>query len=194
MSHRGAGWLTRDTREQQEASSELRRELRVRPGDVVCDVGAGTGYHSLPLAATVGPGGRVIAVDIQPEMLELLRARGKEAKVTNIDTIVGYADDPKLPRGACDLVLLVDVYHELADPEAMLARLAASLAPKGRLAIVEFRAEDPEIPIKDEHKMRKDRVIFELNANGWELTNAHDGLPWQHLLFFRPSQGSPRAR
>ncbi len=187
MSHHGAEWLTRPEREVEEDPDALHRALALRPGQVACDVGAGNGYHSLRMAAAVGPDGRVVASDLQPEMLALLRERADAAGLRNIETVSASQTDAGLPAGGCDLVLLVDVYHELADPSAMLASLRASLSPEGRLVLVEFRGEDDAVPIKPEHKMTRDQVLRELEPRGFRLVQDVPGLPWQHVLVFRRS-------
>lgn len=184
MSFHGADWLTRPERIAEEDPDALHRELRVLPGQTACDIGAGNGYHSLRLAQAVTAKGRVLAVDIQPEMLELLRARAEEAGVANVQPVLAKPDDLGLAQGVCDLELLVDVYHELAEPEAMIAQLHRALSPSGRLAIVEFRGEDPLVPIKPEHKMTKAQVLRELEPRGFRLVAEYEGLPWQHLLVF----------
>lgn len=189
MSWYGADWLVRPERDAEEDPATLHRELAVKPGQTACDIGAGNGFHSLRLAVAVGPRGRVLAVDLQPEMLALLRTRATEAGVTNIETIQADTTDPHLPPRVCDLELLVDVYHELADPEAVLAKLRDALSEHGRIAIVEFRAEDPLVPIKPEHKMTKAQVLRELELRGFRLVYDSDKLPWQHLLIFERAFG-----
>jgi SAM-dependent methyltransferase len=186
MSHEGAPWLTREEREAEENTSLLLKELELAPGDVACDLGAGNGYHTLRMARAVAPRGRVIAIDIQPEMLKLLRARASDAGIENIETVLGESADPKLPAATCDLLLMVDVYHELDEPAAMLRRLARALTKRGTIALVEFRAEDPEVPIKELHKMSKAQIMREYQANDFTLVRSFDGLPWQHLMFFAP--------
>jgi ubiquinone/menaquinone biosynthesis C-methylase UbiE len=184
MSFLGADWLVREERGAEEDPDALHRELALRPGQTACDIGAGNGFHTIRMARAVAPRGKVLAIDIQPEMLELLRARVAAEGLRNVEPILGREDDPALPEGACDLELLVDVYHELADPEAMLGRLRRALAPGGRIALVEFRGEDPDVPIKPEHKMTKAQVLRELEPRGFRLVREYDGLPWQHLLIF----------
>jgi len=184
MSHEGADWLVRPEREGEESSARMLKELKLEPGMTACDFGAGNGFHTLVMAKSVAPGGRAVAIDIQPEMLELLRGRAKEAAVTNVDTILSTATDPKLPPATCDLILLADVYHELDDPAGVLAHLKRALKPKGTLAMLEFRAEDPKVPIKPEHKMSRAQISRELEANGFVLARSFDELPWQHLMFF----------
>ncbi|QDU86793.1 Demethylmenaquinone methyltransferase [Pirellulimonas nuda] len=184
MHFAGAPWLVRNSREREEEPARLLSALGVRRGDVVCDLGCGNGFYSLLLAGLAAPGGEVIAVDIQPEMLDLLRERAEARGVTNIRRVLGGEADPKLPAGEIDLVLMVDVYHELSDPAAMLAAVRASLKPTGRVALVEFRAEDPAVPIKPLHKMTQAQCVREFTANQYKPVGQFDGLPWQHVLFF----------
>lgn len=185
MSHEAAPWLTRTTREREESSSALLEALAIEPGQVICDMGCGNGYHSLPLARRVGEKGRVLAVDIQPEMLRLLVERAAEAGLTNVEPILGTLVDPGLPDARVDLVLMVDVYHEFSHPELMLKAIRRSLKPDGRIVLVEFRAEDPEVPIKELHKMSKAQILKEIPPNGFRLDREFDDLPWQHVMFFR---------
>ncbi len=184
MHYEGAPWLIRDSREREERCSLLLSNLGVRPGMTVCDMGCGNGYYSLPLARLVGPAGRVLAVDIQPEMLKMLEEREAAAGLANIEPILGLLHDPRLPEGAVDLILLVDVYHEFSHPEPMLAAMRRALKPSGRIALVEYRAEDPNVPIKPLHKMSKQQILKEFPANGLKLVKEFDRLPWQHLMFF----------
>jgi ubiquinone/menaquinone biosynthesis C-methylase UbiE len=188
MSHEAAGWLVRSEREAEESSARMLKELKLRSGDVACDLGSGNGFHSVQMAKTVAPSGRVIAVDIQPQMLKLLAERARAAGVTNVKTLLGTATDPRLPAKTCDLILLSDVYHELDDPAAMLDHLERALRPRGVIALLEFRAEDPKVPIKPEHKMSRKQILLELGANGFELVRSFDELPWQHLMFFAPKR------
>ena len=181
----GAPWLTRESRNREEDCDTMLEALQVKPGDVVCDMGCGNGFYTLELAKLVGKRGKVIAVDIQREMLGLLDDRAKQEKVTNIDTVLGTVVDPMLPKEAVDLVLLVDVYHEFSHPVQMLAAIRNSLKPCGRIALVEFRAEDPNVPIKPLHKMSKEQVMKEFPPNGFKLVEEFDKLPWQHLMFFQ---------
>ena len=146
--------------------------------------GPGPGYYTERLAREVGPTGRVYATDIQPEMLALVERRAKKARLSNVQLVLGTEDDPRLPQGALDLVLLVDVYHELQRPQQMLRRLKTSLAPGGRLVLVEFRKEDPQVPIREEHKMSVAEAKLELEAEGYRLERVIDVLPWQHILVF----------
>jgi ubiquinone/menaquinone biosynthesis C-methylase UbiE len=151
----------------------------------ICDLGCGNGFYTIPLAQLTGSEGRVYAVDIQSEMLEMLVERAREAKVDNIKPVLGTAIDPKLPDGGIDLILLVDVYHEISHPEPMLAAMKRSLSPAGRIALVEFRAEDPDVPIKPLHKMTKAQMRKEFTHSGFEVAQEFDDLPWQHVMWFR---------
>jgi ubiquinone/menaquinone biosynthesis C-methylase UbiE len=180
----GAEWLLRQEREREEATTVLMRELQLKPGMVVCDMGSGNGYHSLKMAEVVGDTGKVYAVDIQPEMLRLLKARARAAELTNIETIESKLHDPMLPADTFDLILLVDVYHEFSHPEQMLQGMLKSLKKDGVIALVEFRLEDPDVPIKLLHKMSKEQILKEYLPNGYKLVREFDELPWQHLMFF----------
>ncbi|MEM1025160.1 MAG: methyltransferase domain-containing protein [Myxococcota bacterium] len=191
MSHHGASWLVRPERQAEEGTALLLEQLGLSPGQVACDLGAGIGYYTLRMAQKVGPSGRAVAVDIQPEMLEMLQSRAEKAGVKNVETILGTQDDPKLGRARCDLILLVDVYHELSDPPAMLAAMKAALRPGGHIALVEYRAEDPSVPIKPLHKMSKAQMLAEFGSAGLAPIRSFDGLPWQHLVFFGAEETSP---
>lgn len=184
MSYRGAPWLIRATREKEESCNELLEALQLKPGQVACDIGCGNGFYTLKLAELVGDEGKVLAVDIQPEMLTLLRERAKAEGVTNVEPILSTVIDPDLPEGTIDLILLVDVYHEFSHPEHMLQAMRRSLAPNGRIALVEFREEDPLVPIKPLHKMSKKQMLKEFLPNGFRLVDKYDELPWQHVMFF----------
>lgn len=184
MHYLGAEWLVRDSREREERCSLMLSSLEVKPGTIVCDMGCGNGFHTIPLAKMTGPRGHVYAVDIQPEMLKMLNSRMDETQVTNITPVLGAEQDPRLPNGRIDLVLLVDVYHEFSAPEAMLAAMRRALAPGGTIVLVEFRAEDPNVPIKPEHKMSKAQIMKELVPNGFRLVKEFDRLPWQHMMWF----------
>lgn len=185
MHYLGAPWLTRESREREEDCNTLLKALKIKPGDTVCDLGCGNGFYSVRLAKLVGEHGQVVAVDIQREMLELLKDRAEEEKVENIETVLGTVVDPKLPKASIDLVLLVDVYHEFSHPEQMLAAIRECLKPSGRVALVEFRAEDLQVPIKPLHKMSKRQIMKEFPPNGFKLVEEFDELPWQHVMFFQ---------
>lgn len=184
MHWKGAGWLLRETREKEEAPQLLLDQLGLKAGQTVADLGCGNGFHALRIAQRVGPAGRVYGVDLQPEMLRLLELRAEKEQIENIRTIACEAFDPHLPPRSCDLILMVDVYHELSYPEPVLRRLREALKPGGRVALVEFRTEDPDVPIKPEHKMSKAQMQNEFEANGFRLAASYDELPWQHLMFF----------
>jgi ubiquinone/menaquinone biosynthesis C-methylase UbiE len=181
----GAEWLDREEREREEQPEKAIAQLNLKPGMMVADVGAGTGYYSLRMAKVVAPGGVVYANDIQPGMLDKLSERATAAHVTNIVTILGSEADPKLPAGKLDLVLLVDVYHELSRPQRMLEGIQESLKPGGRLVLLEFRKEDPSVPIRPEHKMSVEEVKAEVTPEGFRFEKVVDKLPWQHIIFFR---------
>jgi SAM-dependent methyltransferase len=184
MGHPGAAWLERPEREQEEQPAKLLKLMDLRPTDVVADIGAGTGYYSFRLARLV-PEGKVLAVDIQPEMLELLRRGAKDKGVTNVEPVLGTTTDPKLPQGSVDVVLLVDAYHEFDHPREMMLAVRKSLKPDGRVVLLEFRGEDPDVPIKPLHKMTEAQAKKELAAAGLEHVKTHGDLPWQHVMVFR---------
>jgi ubiquinone/menaquinone biosynthesis C-methylase UbiE len=184
MHYAGAPWLMRESREREESTKLLLEQLDVKEGSTVCDMGCGNGYYTLPLAERAGEAGRVFAVDIQQEMLDMLEDRADEAGLTNIELVLGTPVDPKLPEGEVDLILLVDVYHEMSHPEQMLAAMRESLSDEGRVVLVEFREEDEEVPIKPLHKMSKAQMLKELEGNGFELVKEFDGLSWQHMMWF----------
>lgn len=185
MGHQAAGWLDRPEREKEEDPAKLLKALDVKPGMVVADVGAGSGFHTFRIAPLVGDKGKVIAVDIQKEMLDLIEKRVKKDKVTNVETILGEEADPKLPAEKVDLIIMVDVYHELAQPYEMTEKMIAALKPGGRVAFVEFRLEDPKVPIKLVHKMSERQVMLEMEQFP-ELSHqkTDKSLPWQHIIFF----------
>jgi len=185
MSYRGADWLDRPDRDAREQPEHVLDVLGIPPGATVADVGAGTGYFSLRLARRVGPAGRVLATDLQPEMLAMLRARLSDAGLTNVVPVLATAGDVHLPRGEVDLVLMVDVYHELSDPKGTLAQIRDALRPDGRLALVEYRGEDPEVPIKPEHKMTLTQIQRELHASGFFFERSDESLPDQRIVVFR---------
>lgn len=188
MHYTGAPWLMRDERQREEDCSLLLEALDIKPGQVVCDMGCGNGFYTVQLARLVGDKGRVLAVDIQPEMLHMLQERAKAEGLSNIELLEGTPVDPKLPPKKVDLILLVDVYHEFSHPEPMLAAMRDSLQDGGRIALVEFRLEDPNVPIKLLHKMSKKQILKEFPPNGFKLVEQFDKLPWQHLMFFERGQ------
>lgn len=184
MHFSGAEWLIREERENEERCSMLLTNLGLKRGDVVCDMGCGNGFYAIQMAQLIGKRGRVIGVDVQSEMLELLRTRMENAGVDNITPVLGSYHDPRLPDESCDLILMVDVYHEFSYPEVMLAAMRKALKPKGRIALVEYREEDPDVPIKPLHKMSKEQILKEYEPNGFRLVKEFDELPWQHVMFF----------
>ena len=183
MHYTGAPWLVRESRQREEDCRTMLKALGVKPGQTVCDMGCGNGFYTLQLARLVGPKGLVYAVDIQPEMLQMLARNAAEARLANIRPVLGTPIDPRLPAGEIDMMLCVDVYHEFSHPEAMLAKIRESLAADGQLVLVEFRGEDPAVPIKPLHKMTKAQVRAELEPAGFKIVQEFDRLPWQHLLF-----------
>ncbi|MGL4514632.1 MAG: class I SAM-dependent methyltransferase [Lacipirellulaceae bacterium] len=184
MHFTGAEWLTRTSRNREEEPRKLLRALKLERGQTVCDLGCGNGFYTLQIADKVAPNGVVYATDIQPEMLELLAERAKARRVENVRPVLATDNDAGLPDGELDLVLMVDVYHELSDPAETLAAVRRSLKPAGRVALVEFRAEDPDVPIQPLHKMTREQCVREFAANGLALSGEYQRLPWQHLLFF----------
>ena len=183
MGHRGARWLERRSRKDSERTDLLLEMLPLKTDSVVADIGAGTGYFSIPIAKRV-PDGRVLAVDIQPEMLQIIQSRAEEAGISNVTLVKGLTDDPKLPQNAVDLILLVDAYHEFEFPYEMARGMHASLKPGGQVMLVEYRAEDPNVPIKKLHKMSLAQATREWEAAGFRLKSTNDSLPQQHVLFF----------
>ena len=194
MSYLGADWLERAERDSLEQPDKVLDTIGIIPGSTVADIGAGTGYYSLRLAKRVGPHGRVLATDIQPEMLSLLQANMKKAGLTNIETILATPTDAKLPVGQLDLALLVDVYHELANPEETMTQVHQALKPDGRLVLIEYRGEDPTVPIKPEHKMTLARVRAEIEPMGFRFRRVFDFLPRQHLIIFVPAATGTEAK
>lgn len=191
MTFQAADWLFRPSREQEEQPEAMLDALKIKPGDVVADIGAGAGYTSLRLARRVGPTGKVLATDVQPEMLQMLAANAREAGVKNIQPIRCTQTDPKLPAGKVDLALMVDVYHECSQPRATLDGLRKALKPGGRLVLVEFRAEDPDVPIKPEHKMTLAQVRKEIEPAGFVFKESLEFLPWQHIITFEKPVKEP---
>ena len=181
----GAGWLERTEREREEAPSKAIEALDLKPGMVIADIGAGSGYYTSRMAKKVAPAGRVIATDIQPGMIEILERRIKSEGLGNVTTILGAIDDPKLQPNSIDLAIMVDVYHELQQPQLFLQRLKPAFKPGGRLVLLEFRKEDPNVPILEVHKMSVAEVRAELEAEGYAIDRVIDILPWQHIIVLR---------
>lgn len=187
MGVEGADWLDRAERDNEEEPDHAIDVLKIVKGSTVADIGAGSGYMTVKLAKKVGPDGKVFANDIQQGMLDLVNKRLTKNKITNVSTILGTQDDPRLPIDAIDLVLMVDVYHELSQPQLMLRHIKASLKSGGRLVLLEYRKEEPNVPIKPEHKMSVAEAKLELEAEGFKLTKTNEDLPRQHILIFSKS-------
>jgi ubiquinone/menaquinone biosynthesis C-methylase UbiE len=184
MSWEEFNWLFRETRIEEEQPEAMLDALNIPRGATVADVGAGAGYHSIRLARRVGAKGTVLASDIQPEMIRMLQDNARNAGVANIKSIRATQSDPKLPESKVDLILMVDVYHECSDPETVLQGLLKALKPRGLLVLVEFRAEDPDVPIRPEHKMTLDQVRREVEPQGFVFQQSLEFLPWQHIIIF----------
>ena len=185
----GAPWLVRPEREAEEAPDRaldaIAAAIGIAKGATVADIGAGVGYFTWRLEARVGPQGKVYAVDIQQGMLDRLRQNMAERKLPNYEAVLGAEDDPRLPAGRIDLALLVDVYHEFSQPQKMLRKIRASLAPEGRMVLLEYRKEDPQVPILPAHKMSVAEVKAEIEPEGFRLEKTLENLPRQHILIFR---------
>lgn len=184
MGHPAAVWLERPEREQEEEPAKLVAALELKPGMTVADVGVGTGYFAFRMAPLVGDAGKVLGVDIQPEMLKKLTAKAASLGVKNVEGVLGEEQDPKLPEAGVDLVLMVDVYHEFSHPYEMMAAIRKSLKPGGRVALVEYRKEDPAVPIKEVHKMSEAQAKKEMAAAGLTWLKTVGTLPRQHILLF----------
>jgi ubiquinone/menaquinone biosynthesis C-methylase UbiE len=185
MGHQGADWLERPEREEEEHTTELVTQLRLHSGDVVADIGAGTGYLSRRLAKAVGPTGKVLAEDIQPEMLDLLTNKMAELHIANVVPVLGSVTNAGLTPGSVDLAVMVDVYHEFDFPYEMMQAICRSLKPGGRVVFVEFRAEDPNVPIKPVHKMTEAQVKKEMSMMPLQWVQTISVLPRQHIIIFR---------
>jgi ubiquinone/menaquinone biosynthesis C-methylase UbiE len=188
MGHQGAGWLERQERTHEEMPDEVVANMSLAADEVVADIGAGTGYFAFRIARVV-PEGRVLATDIQPEMLALMEQRKQETGIGNVETLLGQIDNPGLPANSVDAVLLVDAYHEFSHPFEMMQGIYDALKPGGRLFLVEYRAEDDSVPIRPLHKMSAAQVVREMDVFGLILQENLDFLPWQHMfVFVKPSE------
>jgi SAM-dependent methyltransferase len=183
MGHRAAGWLNRPTRIQEEMPDEVIKNMGLATDHVVADIGAGSGYFSFRIAKLV-PDGKVLAVDIQPEMLQLIEARKTKEQVTNIEGVKGEIDDPNLAANSIDAAIMVDAYHEFSHPFEMIDGIYQALRPGGRIFLLEYRGEDDSVPIRPLHKMTQKQVIKEMNVFGLQWTETLDFLPWQHMMIF----------
>lgn len=192
MGFEGAAWLVRPEREAEERPEEMLDALQLKPGMIVADIGAGVGYTSVRLAKRIGPTGKVYATDLQPEMLRMLIGNAKRARIKNIVPILAVQLDPKLPADSIDLAIMVDVYHESSEPEALLDGIRKALKKDGRLVLVEYRAEDPQVPIRPEHKMTLEQVRKEIEPRGYRFVESIETLPWQHIIIFQ--RGVDRAK
>jgi ubiquinone/menaquinone biosynthesis C-methylase UbiE len=184
MGHLAAGWLDRPEREKEEEPTKLMEALKLKAGDAVADIGAGSGYFTFRLADGVGPKGKVYAVEIQQEMLDIIAKKMKDKKVENIELTLGTVTDPKLPEGKVDLILLVDVYHEFSDPFEMTETMVKALKPGGRLVFVEYRLEDEKVPIKRLHRMSERQVLKEMEPHPLRHLKTDEVLPRQHVIVF----------
>jgi ubiquinone/menaquinone biosynthesis C-methylase UbiE len=181
----GAAWLERPERDAEEATTLAVDALELTPGMVVADIGAGSGYYTVRMARKVGPTGKVFATDIQQGMLDILKRRLATERLENVVPTLGAPDDPRLAPGTLDLALMVDVYHELAAPQVFVRKLRDALKPGGRLVLIEFRKEDPRVPIQEAHKMSVAQVREELGADGYVIDRVIDVLPWQHIIVLK---------
>ena len=183
MGHLGAGWLERPEREREEQPAKVLSAMQLRANDIVADIGAGTGYFSTRIARKI-PLGRVLAVDIQPEMIAMLKSNIQAKRLKNIEPVLGTPDDPHLPASGVDKILMVDAYHEFDQPLAMMQNIVKNLRPGGEVVLVEYRGEDQSIPILPHHKMTVEQVNAEMAAVGLHLVRRNDELPMQHILIY----------
>ncbi len=185
MGHQAADWLERPEREQEEQPEKMLDALKFTSGMVVADIGAGSGYLSFRIAKRVGPKGKVLAVEIQQEMLDIINKKMHEHNTKNVQTVLGTIKDPKLPPNSVDLIIMVDVYHEFDYPWEMTTNMVKGLKPGGRLVFVEYRLEDPNVPIKLVHKMTEKQVKKEMAQFPIKWAETIETLPWQHIIIFR---------
>ncbi|GIT23677.1 MAG: hypothetical protein CM1200mP40_33590 [Gammaproteobacteria bacterium] len=187
MGPRAAGWLNRPERIQEEMPDAVVENMNLEPDHVVADIGAGSGYFSFRIAAKV-PDGKVLAVDIQPEMLQLIEGQMGEQEVSNIEGVLGAVDNPNLPANSIDAAIMVDAYHEFSHPFEMIDGIYQALKPGGRNFLLEYRGEDPSVPIRPLHKMTEEQVVREMSVFGLDWTDTLDFLPWQHMMIFTKIQ------
>ena len=183
MGYQGIGWLERSEREKEENVSKLIKNMRIKSNDVIADIGAGSGYHAFRMAS-LAPNGLVYAVDIQTEMLMAIEKNKENSEIKNIDTILGTEKSVEIPKNSVDKILMVDVYHEFSFPVEMITSMKSALKSNGELFLIEYRAEDPLVPIKTIHKMSEKQAIKEMEAAGFKLRKNIDNLPWQHCMIF----------
>jgi ubiquinone/menaquinone biosynthesis C-methylase UbiE len=184
----GIPWLERDERDSEERPQQAIEALEIRAGQTIADLGAGSGYYTFRIAPLVGPHGKVLAIDVEPAMLRVVAERARRENVSNVATVRSSPSDPNLPPGSIDLLFMVDVYHELEYPYEMLRKVHAALRAEGRVALVEYRAEDPRVMIKPVHKMAERQIIKELEAAGFRYVQTVRTLPLQHLVIFQKAQ------
>lgn len=183
MGHLAADWLERPEREREENVSQAIRNMKLQPDEQIADIGAGSGYYTFRMAQQV-PDGKVFAVDIQPEMLEIMRQKIQKEKIGNIELVQGEEKSPNLAENSVDMVLMVDVYHELSHPKEIMQAVVRALKPGGRFILLEYRMEDPAVPIKRLHKMSEEQAVKEMKAVGLRLERNRTNLPWQHFMVF----------
>ena len=191
MTYEGAQWLVRPEREDEEQPDRMLDALKIQAGWTVADVGAGVGYTSVRIAKRVGATGKVLATDVQPQMIAMMKTNLQTAGITNVQPTLCTAADSKLPEGKVDMILMVDVYHECPDPELVLRQMKQALKPGGKLVLVEFKGDDPNVPIKPEHTMTVAQAKKELEANGFKLKETQSFLPWQYILIFTSVSPEP---
>ncbi|NRB50910.1 MAG: methyltransferase domain-containing protein [Saprospiraceae bacterium] len=183
MGHFGASWLERTEREQEENVSQAIENMKLKPNEVIADIGAGSGYYTFRMAKQV-PEGKVLAVDIQPEMLDIMRQKIKKNKIKNVKLIQATEENPNLAKNSIDMAMMVDVYHELSYPKEVMREIVSALKPNGRFILLEYRLEDPKVPIKRLHKMSLEQAVTEMKAVGLKLQENIGNLPWQHFMVF----------
>lgn len=183
MSHYGISWLERPEREKEERVTLLLKNMDLKPGMTVADIGAGSGYHAVRMAKMVGDG-KIYAVDVEPKMIDYLNKRIKEEGYKNIKTILGKEQSVELPAASIDIMIMVDVYHELSFPYEIARSMLDALKPGGKLFLIEYRAEDSTVPIKQVHKMTQKQAVKELRAAGFSFVKNIGNLPWQHCMVF----------
>ena len=183
MGYQGIGWLERSEREKEENVSKLIKNMRIKSNDVIADIGAGSGYHTFRMAS-LAPNGLVYAVDIQTEMLMAIENKKTFSEISNVETILGTEKSVQLPKNSVDKILMVDVYHEFSFPLEMIFSMKNALKSNGELFLIEYRAEDPLVPIKRIHKMSQKQAVKEMEAAGFKLRKNIENLPWQHCMIF----------
>lgn len=183
MGHFGASWLERTEREQEENVSQAILNMKLKPNEVIADIGAGSGYYAFRMAKQV-PEGKVLAVDLQPEMLDIMRQKIKKNKIKNVELIQATEESPHLADNSIDMAIMVDVYHELSYPKEVMQEIVSALKPNGRFILLEYRMEDPKVPIKRLHKMSLEQAVKEMKAVGLKLQENIGNLPWQHFMVF----------